>query len=160
MRLAFWYVLAMFHFPLFDNLELSKLFLLAKSMLNIKAFWDMYMGVEPKIGGFYPPKMDGENFMENPMNKWMILGGGPPLFLETPIYIYIYVFTYIIQIKIRLMGFQIPFKMFFFVESIIYSIINLKLKPIRSGRFSWTCLGRLSRFKNKLSSFIKTFQDQ
>ena len=33
------------------------------------------MGVEPKIGGFYPPKMDGEKFiMENPMNKWMIWG--------------------------------------------------------------------------------------
>ncbi len=25
-------------------------------------------------GGFKPPKMDGENFMENPMNKWMIWG--------------------------------------------------------------------------------------
>ena len=31
------------------------------------------MGVEPTIGG-KPPKMDGENFMENPMNKWMIWG--------------------------------------------------------------------------------------
>ena len=27
------------------------------------------------------PKMDGENFMENPMNKWMIWGGFPtPIF--------------------------------------------------------------------------------
>ena len=26
------------------------------------------MGVNPKIGGFFPaPKMDGENFMENPI---------------------------------------------------------------------------------------------
>ena len=40
------------------------------------------MGVEPKIVGF-SPKMDGENFMENPMNKWMIWGE-TPLFLETP----------------------------------------------------------------------------
>ena len=31
------------------------------------------MGVEPKIKDF-TPKMDGENFMENPMNKWMIWG--------------------------------------------------------------------------------------
>ena len=29
----------------------------------------------PKIGVVNPPKMDGENFMENPMNKWADLGG-------------------------------------------------------------------------------------
>ena len=40
------------------------------------------MGVEPKIGGCKTPKMDGENFMENPMNKWD--DWGVPLFLETP----------------------------------------------------------------------------
>ncbi len=31
------------------------------------------MGVEPKIGGFYPPKWM-VYFMENPMNKWIIWG--------------------------------------------------------------------------------------
>ena len=31
--------------------------------------------------GFLPPKMDGENFMENPMNKWMIWGVKNPLFV-------------------------------------------------------------------------------
>ena len=40
------------------------------------------MGVNPKIGGWKAPKMDGENFMENPMNKWDDLGGFLPLFLE------------------------------------------------------------------------------
>ena len=40
-----------------------------------------YMGVEPKIGGFYP--QNGWLIMENP-NKMDDLGG-PPLFLETPI---------------------------------------------------------------------------
>ncbi len=45
--------------------------------------------VEPKIGVEKPisPKMDGENFMENPMNKWMIWGAfpktkNPPIFGE------------------------------------------------------------------------------
>ena len=37
------------------------------------------MGVEPKIGGILPTKMDGEHFMENPMNKWMIWGPTPIL---------------------------------------------------------------------------------
>ncbi len=47
--------------------------------------WKKHMGVNPKIGGFYPPKMDGENFMENPMNKWMIWGGfTTPIFGLTP----------------------------------------------------------------------------
>ncbi len=37
-------------------------------------------------GTLWYPKMDGENFMENPMNKWMIWGVLPPLFLGlTPI---------------------------------------------------------------------------
>ena len=40
--------------------------------------------VFPKKGG-KKTKMDGEHFMENPMNKWMIWGGFSPLFLETPI---------------------------------------------------------------------------
>ena len=31
------------------------------------------MGVDPKIGGFYPPKWMVK-IMENPMNKWMIWG--------------------------------------------------------------------------------------
>ncbi len=39
-----------------------------------------YMGVEPKIGG-NPPKWM-VYFMENPMNKCMIWGVLPPLFLE------------------------------------------------------------------------------
>ena len=39
-----------------------------------------YLGVEPKIGGFYP-KMDGENFMENPI-RIHDLGGFPPIFVE------------------------------------------------------------------------------
>ena len=92
MRLAFWYVLAMFHFPLFDNLELSKLFFGgAKSMLNIEAFWDMYMGVEPKIGG-KPPKMDGVfSWKTLWTNGWF--GGPTPLFGNTHIYIYTYTYT-------------------------------------------------------------------
>ena len=46
------------------------------------------MGVEPKIGvEQFTPKMDGENFMENSMNKWMIWGGFPPLFLVQHPYI-------------------------------------------------------------------------
>ena len=40
------------------------------------------MGVEPKIGGFYP--QNGWFIMENPMNKRMIWGENH-LFLETPI---------------------------------------------------------------------------
>ena len=40
------------------------------------------VGVEPKIGGFYPPKWMVK-IRENPMNKWMIWGE-TPLFLETP----------------------------------------------------------------------------
>ena len=32
-------------------------------------------------GVILPPKMDGENFMEKPMNKWDDLGGQIPLFL-------------------------------------------------------------------------------
>ncbi len=44
----------------------------------------VYMDVGPKIGG-KPPKMDGENFMENPMNKWMEFGGTiTPIFLVLP----------------------------------------------------------------------------
>ena len=34
-----------------------------------------------KNRGILPPKMDGENFMENPMNKWMIWGVKNPLFV-------------------------------------------------------------------------------
>ena len=46
-------------------------------------FEDVFVGVEPKIGGFYHPKMDGENngtpyFLMDDL-------GGPPLYLETPI---------------------------------------------------------------------------
>ena len=43
-----------------------------------------HLGAEPKIGGFHPPKMDGENFMENrkTLLKWDDLGKkDPPLFL-------------------------------------------------------------------------------
>ena len=41
----------------------------------------VYLGVEPKIGGWKTPKMDGENyFIENPMKKWMIWGGKKPYF--------------------------------------------------------------------------------
>ena len=35
-----------------------------------------YVGVEPKIGGFDPPKWMVK-IMENPMNKWMIWGAHP-----------------------------------------------------------------------------------
>ena len=51
-----------------------------------------YMGVEPKIGGIFPPKMDGFISCKT-LLKWMILGGkhplflGVPLFLETPTWI-------------------------------------------------------------------------
>ena len=44
-----------------------------------------YMGVEPKIGGFFPTKWMVK-ILENPMNKWMIWGYH--FFLETPIYMY------------------------------------------------------------------------
>ena len=48
------------------------------------------MDVEPKIGvETYPPKMDGEKFMENPMNKWMIWGGFPIIFWKHPYWLMI-----------------------------------------------------------------------
>ena len=44
-----------------------------------------HLGVEPKIGGFHPPKWMVK-IMENPMNKWMILvGKHTPIFGSTPI---------------------------------------------------------------------------
>ena len=62
----------------------------------------IYMGVEPKIGGFFPPKMDGENFMENhPMNKWMIWGAHP-YFWKHP---YIYIDNYTIKKSVDLFSF-------------------------------------------------------
>ena len=45
-------------------------------------FWVQDMDVEPKIGGKLPKWM--VYFMENPMKIHDL--GGPPLFLETPIY--------------------------------------------------------------------------
>ncbi len=50
------------------------------------------MGVEPKIGGFLPPKMDGEN-NGKPLffNGW--LGGTPPIFGNTHIF-WIYFFSH------------------------------------------------------------------
>ena len=50
------------------------------------------MDVEPKIGVVIyppPPKMDGENFMENPMNKWDDLGGFPIIFWKHPYWLMI-----------------------------------------------------------------------
>ena len=38
-------------------------------------------------GVILPPKMDGENFMEKPMNKWDDLGGFPPIFGSTPFWV-------------------------------------------------------------------------
>ena len=50
-----------------------------------------YLGVEPKIGGWKTPKMDGVNFMENPI-KMYDLGGFTPkwmvFFMEKPIKMY------------------------------------------------------------------------
>ena len=43
-----------------------------------------YVDVDPEIGVGKPQKMDGENFMENPMNKWMILGGFPLFLVQHP----------------------------------------------------------------------------
>ncbi len=41
-------------------------------------FWEL----NPKIGGFYTPKMDGEKNGTPLLNKWMIWGGFPtPIFL-------------------------------------------------------------------------------
>ncbi len=45
----------------------------------------IYVGVNPKIGGFDP--QNGSFIMETPIKMDDL--GGPPLFLETPIYIYI-----------------------------------------------------------------------
>ena len=60
--------------------------------------WDWYMGVNPKIGGVFAPKCMVK-IMENPMNKWMIWGGFPPIFGNThmsiSMYIYIYIYIYI-----------------------------------------------------------------
>ena len=54
--------------------------LIRKSSLEEVFFTSTW--VFPKIGGVFTPKMDGEHFMENPMNKWDDLGGRP-IFLET-----------------------------------------------------------------------------
>ena len=43
------------------------------------------LGVNPKIGGKLPPKMDGENKGSKPYEQMDDLGG-PPLFLETPLF--------------------------------------------------------------------------
>ena len=51
--------------------------------LHCKCYVKTHMGVEPKIGVLKTPKMDGLYIMENPMNKWMILGGKPPIFGNT-----------------------------------------------------------------------------
>ena len=42
------------------------------------------MGVNPKIGGFYPQKWMVKIMVPNPMNKWMIWGGFPIIFGNTP----------------------------------------------------------------------------
>ena len=53
--------------------------------------WLEYMDVNPKIGGFYPPKWMVK-IMENPMNKWMIWGFSH-IFGLTPILLdYWYIF--------------------------------------------------------------------
>ena len=44
------------------------------------------MGVEPKIGGFYPPKWMVKIMVPNPMNKWMIWEVKTPIFGSTPIF--------------------------------------------------------------------------
>ena len=43
------------------------------------------MGVEPKIGGFYPPKWMVKIMVPNPI-KIRMIWGEKPLFLETPIF--------------------------------------------------------------------------
>ena len=48
-------------------------------MLQKLVFMWVYLGVNPKIGG-KPPKWMVK-IMENPMNKWMLWGVLPPLFL-------------------------------------------------------------------------------
>ena len=49
------------------------------------------MGVEPKIGGFYPPKWMVK-IMENPIKMDDL---GVHLFLETSMYVIMYVYIYI-----------------------------------------------------------------
>ena len=46
-----------------------------------------WLDIEPKIGGFTPPKwmVYLMVWVPNPMNKWMIWGVFPPLYLETSI---------------------------------------------------------------------------
>ena len=50
-------------------------------------FWSQEMGVEPKIGGIWPPKWMVK-IMENPIEQMDDLGGFP-IFLETPILGYV-----------------------------------------------------------------------
>ena len=56
---------------------------------HLKFYFDhkvrlLTFGCFQKRGG--PPKWMVKIMVPNPMNKWMIWGGLPPLFLETPIY--------------------------------------------------------------------------
>ena len=47
-------------------------------------FEDVFVGVEPKIGGFYPPKWMVKS--ENNGNTYFLMDDlGVPLYLETPI---------------------------------------------------------------------------
>ena len=53
--------------------------LAGRSRVDKKQLGNRQMGVEPKIGGVYPPKWMVK-IMENPMNKWMIWGVNTPIF--------------------------------------------------------------------------------
>ena len=61
-----------FHSPSYFRCQSCLLHLAAIRACNwAGSYWDCQMDVEPKIGGFFPPKWMVKT-MENPMNKWMI----------------------------------------------------------------------------------------
>ena len=59
---------------------------LFKTDTSILGIHGKHMDVSKNSGG--PPKWMVKTMVPNPMNKWMIWGGGSHYFLETPIYLF------------------------------------------------------------------------